>query len=95
MESLTGEQAFKLFNSDWWKDLTPRERATFQLYEERLCMPLGVYHKALEETLGRSVQIHEMRNRQGLMDELRGNAPPPTRKDIINLIPKDKLILIS
>ena len=96
MENLTEAQAKKLFKSGWWKELTLRERATFQLYENRLCMPFDVFHEAIEKTLGRPVWTHEFGlNRQGLMDELAGNKPPPTMEEIINLIPEEKRIIIT
>ena len=75
--------------------MTAREIAEFQLFTEQLCLPFTVFHKALEEALGRPVWTHELGlNVDGLRAELRGDQGTPTLEDIINLIPEDKRIII-
>ena len=71
--TMTFEQAKELHDSGFWTQLTAREIAEFQIFTERLCIPFDVFHKALEETLGRSVGIHELAlSLDGLKAELRG-----------------------
>lgn len=57
---LTEEEACKMAESAWYEGKTSREIVEFQLFEEKLCMPLSVFHQALEETLERPVQTIEM-----------------------------------
>lgn len=92
---MTQDEAIALFDSRFWEEMTPQARAEFQLYEDRLCMPFGVFHLAIEETLGRPVWTHEIAlNRDGLKAELRGDRPP-TMLEIINLIPADKRAVVT
>jgi hypothetical protein len=64
---MTQEAAQQLYNTEFWKDMSHFQRATFQLNEERLCMPFGVFHEAVEKALGRHVQLTEFAFR---VDEL-------------------------
>ena len=93
---MTKEEAIALASTKFWEKMTPREIATFQLYEDRLCMPFEVFHKAIEEALGRPVWTHEfVLNGDGLKKELAGEAPMPTMADILNLIPAEKRIVVG
>lgn len=93
--NLTYEQAVELAESEFWKDMTPRHIAEFQMMEDRLCMPFSVFQEAMEKTLGRSVFTHEFGlNRQGLMEELFGGKPAPTFQEIVDLIPEAKRIVV-
>ena len=56
---MTKEQAVKLFESGFWSEMSFVQRAKFQLYEPRLCMPFGVFQEAMEKALERPVFIHE------------------------------------
>ncbi len=94
-QTLTREQAKELHDSGFWAELTAQEIAEFQLFTEQLCMPFGVFHKAIEEALGRSVWTHEFGlNANGLRAELRGDKGQPTMQDIMELIPEDKRIIV-
>ena len=93
---MTKDEAIALFDSEFWKDLSIEDRAKFQLFEDRLCMPFSVFHDSVAKTLGRPVFTHEFGlNLEGLQKELLGECPAPTLKDIIELIPKEKRILVS
>ena len=93
---MTKEEAVALYNSKFWESLSFKERAKFQLFEKRLCMPFGVFHEAMEKTLGRSIWTHEFGlNYTGLKKEFLGEAEPPTMEEIINLIPKEKRIMVE
>ena len=65
--------------------MTHRQRAEFQIVQERLCMPMQVFHKALEETAGRPIYTHELGlNRDGLTREIFHGGPAPTLAAIIS-----------
>ena len=92
---MTKEEAIALYESEFWKSLTTEEIAKFGLFEDRLCMPFDVFHEAIEKVLGRPVWTHEFgMNRDGLKAEMMGDSPAPSMKDIINLIPEEKRLLI-
>lgn len=91
---MTQEQALALFNSKFWEEMDLRQRATFQLHEPRLCMPFGVFHEAVEKTLGRSVWTHEFAYPEQLRQELYGERPAPSMEEIIGLIPADKRVIL-
>ena len=92
---MTKDQAIALANSGFWKTMTHKERAMFQMFEPWMCMPFDVFHEAIEKTLGRPVWIHEFGlNWTGLQKELLGERTPPTMEEIMNLIPADKRVII-
>lgn len=92
---MTKDEAKKLYDSGFWKDMSFEEKAKFQMFEERLCMPFDVFHEAVEKTLGRSVWTHEFGlNYEGLKKELLGEAEPPTLKEIMAMIPEEKRIVL-
>jgi len=70
------DDALKLYASEWWKDKTPDEIVSFQLYEAKLCMPFGDFHEAVEKVLGRSVWTHEFADQEGLQAEYEGKRDP-------------------
>jgi len=87
---MTKKQAKKLYDSKFWTGMTFKERAIFQLFEDRLCMPFDVFHEAVEKALGRPVWTHEFAYAESLRKELLGEKPRPTFEEILNLIPKEK-----
>lgn len=90
------EHALKLVESKFWEKMSAKDIAKFQLFERRLCMPFDVFHKAVEEALGRSVWTHEFGlNVKGLQKEIMGKQPAPTMDEIIDLIPPEKRIIIQ
>ncbi len=92
---MTKEEAIALAGSGFWEHLTSEEIAKFQLFEEKLCMPFDVFHKSITEALGRPVYTHEFGlNLDGLKKELLSEADPPTLQEIMDLIPKEKRIII-
>jgi hypothetical protein len=95
MKQLTKEQAIALAESGEWKDWTNEKIVKFQLYQEKLCMPFNVFHRAVGEVLGRPVFTHEFANWSAIVDEYEGERPAPTFEEIMNLIPEEKRILIG
>ncbi len=92
---ITKEIAKQLFESKFWEEMTLRERAEFQLFQPLLCMPFGIFHEAIEKTLGRPVYTHEFGlNVEGLKKELLGESEAPSLEAIINLIPEDKQVIV-
>jgi hypothetical protein len=92
---MTKEEAIKLAESKFWEKMSYREIATFQLYEDRLCMPFSVFHEAMEKVLERPVYSHEFGlNREALKRELSGLFPAPTLEEIMNMIPEEKRIVL-
>jgi hypothetical protein len=92
---MTKDQAIALYDSKFWEEMTYEQRARFQLFEERLCMPFGVFHEAVEKALGRPVWTHEFGlNSDGLRRELLGETAAPSMQEMIDLIPAEKRIII-
>lgn len=95
-QSIGKENAIALAGSGWWIGKTPKEIAMFQLFTNELAMPLGEFHKAIEQALDRPVWTHELAlNFNGIAAELLGGKSAPTMREIIDLIPEDKRILIT
>lgn len=80
---MTKEEAITMFNREDWKRMTLRERAVFQLNEDKLCMPFEKFHEAVEHALDRSVWTHEFANPKQLVAELEGKIPAPDMQGII------------
>ena len=94
--SIGKDKAIALYDTNWWENKTHREIAEFQLFTKELCCPFDVFQEAVEESLGRPVFTHEFGlNYDGICKEFLGEKEPPTMEDILNLIPQDKLIVIS
>lgn len=91
------EEAISLAETIWWKDVDYHDRAKFQLFEEKLCMPFSIFHEAIEKALGRPVWTHEFGSVgiEGLRAEFLGDKPPPLFDEIIGLIPAEKRIIIT
>lgn len=95
-QSIGREKAIELFHSKWWEGKSSRHLAKFQLFTDELSMPFEVFHKALEETLGRPVWTHELAmNFDGIAMEILGEKDAPTMEEIIGLIPEEKRILVE
>ena len=96
MRQLTKEKAIELCESKIWEDWTSEEISKFQLWQDKLCVPFDVFHKAIEESLGRPVYTHEFgMNLDGLKSEFLHERPEPTLEEIMKLIPTEKLLLVN
>lgn len=94
---MTKTEAIKIAESGWWKGKTVKEIVDFQLYENRLCMPFGDFHEAVEKVLGRPVWTHEFADPTGLRAEYEGKRPPETNplesaKRILHELGRDDLV---
>jgi hypothetical protein len=94
MKQLTKEQAIAFYDNKLYENMTLKQRAEFQLEQDRLCMPFDIFHEAIEKTLDRPVFTHEFAFRDELRKELYGKKESPTFEEIIELIPKEKRALI-
>jgi hypothetical protein len=85
------EQSASLYAE--WSD---KQKVRFQLFQHRLCMPLDMFHGAIEKVLSRPVYTHEFGlNYVGLQQEFLGIKNAPTLEEIIDLIPEEKRIIIQ
>jgi hypothetical protein len=98
MRQLTSKEAISWGESGIWKEMNYLERALFQLAQDKLCMPFDVFHEALEKATGRAVYTHELGvegGRDRLSREILGSQEAPTLKEVINLIPEHKRIIVK
>lgn len=95
MQQFTKEQAIAIAESGEWKDWTPEEIVKIQLFQDKLCMPFGVFHAAVESVLGRPVWTHEFANVELLRSEYNKERPAPTFAEIVSLLPQDKVIIVA
>lgn len=95
-KELTREEALQLYESGVWKNWSNEQLAGFQLWQEYLCVPFDRFHEAVQKTLGRPVYTHEFgtEGSKRLQLEYLGVAKAATLTEILNLIPKDKQIII-
>lgn len=95
-KSIGRDAAIALFDSGWWKGKSAREIAEFQMHTEELAVPFDVFHKAMEESLGRPVWTHEFGlDYEGLRKELMGERVAPSFASIVGLIPREKLLVVQ
>jgi hypothetical protein len=92
---MTQQEALRLAQTRFWEEMDFRQRAMFQLFEPRLCMPFEVFHEAVEHALGRPVWTHEFGlNWEGLQRELLGDRPAPSLDEILDLLPPDRRFIV-
>lgn len=94
MKQLTKEQAIAFAESEVYESWTPRQIVDFQLFQKRLCMPFDVFHGAIEKVLNRPVYTHEFAFIDNIRKEYLGDKPAPTLEEIVELIPKEKRMVI-
>lgn len=95
MKQLTREQALAFHDSKVWEQWSSEEIVKLQLFQDLLCVPFEVYHKAITEVLDRDVFTHEFAFPESLIQEYFGTKPKPTLDDVLNLIPEEKRLIIK
>jgi len=74
MKQLTEQQAIDFCDNRKYDTMTDYEKAEFQLQQERLCMPIDVFKKALSNALCRNVYTDGLLD-DNLLKELREKKP--------------------
>lgn len=93
---LTKEQAIEFHDSGAWKNMGDKEKALFQMEQDKLCMPFSEFHRCVEATLGRPVWTHEFGlNLDGLKAELAGTGSAPSMADIVAMLPANKTLIVA
>lgn len=94
-KQLTKEQAIEMYYSGVWKEWTAEQVVGFQLFQKRLCIDFSYYKKCMQDVLDRPVYTHEFAFRDELVKEYLGIKKTPSFDDIIDLIPKEKRLVIG
>jgi hypothetical protein len=94
-EQLTKDQAIAFYHSDVWLDWDAERIVRFQLFQKKLCMPLGVFYKAITEVLGRPIYSHEFAFRDAIVEEYLGVRPMPSLQEVLSLAPAYKCIVVG
>lgn len=68
---ITKEEARRLEQTGWYQGRTAEDIVSFQLFENRLCMPFEQFHSAVNAVLGHPVWTHEFANIDRLQEEFR------------------------
>jgi len=92
---LTENEAIAVSESGIWKEWTNEQIVRLQLFQRKLCMPFDRFHEAIEDVLGRPVYTHEFAFGGNIEAEYLGTRSAPTMQEIIDLIPKEKLLIAS
>jgi hypothetical protein len=90
---LTEKEAIALAESGDWKFWDSEKIVRFQLFQRKLCMDFSAFHRATEEVLARPVFTHEFADRDRIVEEYLGTREAPTMEEIIDMLPKDKLVI--
>ena len=88
------EYAKELYESKVWETWNAEQIVRVQLFQNRLCVPFEIFHKATEEVLGRPVWTHEFAFVERLKREYLGVCKPPTFEEIIDLLPVGKIDVV-
>ena len=68
-KQLTRDEAIALYDSGEWEAWTDQQIVEFQLFQDKLAVPFGRFHQAIEAVLGHGVWTHEFADPQHLIDE--------------------------
>ncbi len=96
-KQFTKEEAIAFAEEGKRKEMTLKERAKFQLFQNLLCMPFDVFHEAVEKAFKRPVYTHEFIMRNELIKELNGDIESIDEVEAVERIFKvfkDKPVII-
>ena len=85
MKQLTKEEAISIAEYGLHEKLNSREIVELQLFQDKLCMPFGAFHKAIEKELGRGVFTHEFANTKRLIEEFKGIINTPSFSETLDV----------
>jgi hypothetical protein len=93
----TKKTSIAFYDARGWEPMSYRQRAEFQMAVGKTCMPIEIFHEALEQTLGRIIVWHELAvNWDGLKTELFGETGTPGLVEIMATIPEEtRNLLVS
>jgi len=94
IQQINKEQALAIYASKVWEKWSDEEIVKFQLFQDCLAIPFDRFHAAIEKVLKRPVYTHEFAFVEGLRKEFLGEKNSPTFTEIMNLIPKEKRIIL-
>lgn len=94
MEQLTREQAIAYHDAGEWIKLNAKERFSFQIEQDCLCMPFSEFQMAANVALGRPVYTHEFADRDGLRAEFEGKVSAPSLAEIVGKLPGEKVAVM-
>ncbi len=92
---ITREEALAIHKCEAWKDWSDEQIVGFQLFQDMLAIPFGVFHGAIQRVLGRPVFTHEFADVPSLRAEYMKERAPKTFEEIVAMIPAEKLVIIQ
>ena len=96
MTQLSKLQITAFIEQRLWESMTFEELAKFQVTQETLCVPFGVYRNAAERTLGRPLlNLQLVTGRERVKGELFGGTPPESVREVIDIIPLHKRMILE
>lgn len=95
IRQLTEKESMSFFDNNLWENMSTKERAQFQIIQDRLCMPMGVFIDSVVKTLNRSITPFELfMNRDSIITELFDDGKLLSFEELIKMIPYEKLTLV-
>lgn len=83
---LTEDECVAFGTGGEWQNWSDDQIGAFQLFQDRLCVPIDVFHRCIEVTLGRPVFNIEFCDIQRLRDEYLGKRPEGTFADVLRMV---------
>ncbi len=88
IRQLTKQESLSFFKNNLWENMSAKERAQFQIIQDRLCMPMYIFIDSVAETLNRSVTPVELViNRESIINELFDNDKLFNFEELVKMIP--------
>ncbi len=91
---LNKEEAVRFYKSGEWKKWSNEDIVKLQLFQNCLCVSFERFYKAIEKVLERPVWTHEFAYIELLQEEYYKLKGKPSMKEIVNLIPKEKRVIV-
>ena len=82
---MTKQEAIALAETSWWLNATDEQIVGFQLFEPLVCVDFDTFQRALENVLGRLVEMSELAHLDRLQAALQGKVPRLTFQEIYDI----------